>query len=51
MWAIHKALAIALGVSVLIHVSFLLRDHYMPFTPEQIWNMGIFLDFGLLAVF
>lgn len=35
-WALHKAMALALVVSVIIHVGFLLLDHFVPFTLAQI---------------
>lgn len=35
-WAFHKALAFALVVSMLIHVGFLLLDHYVPFNIFQV---------------
>lgn len=35
-WAIHKAMAIALLISLAIHVLFILFDKYMPFTLPQI---------------
>ena len=35
-WMIHKALAIALCVAILIHVSFLLLDHFVSFNLVQI---------------
>ncbi|MFI5240130.1 MAG: hypothetical protein ACHQUB_00235 [Candidatus Saccharimonadia bacterium] len=35
-WAIHKALAIALCVSIAIHVGFLLMDHFIHFSLAQI---------------
>jgi predicted ferric reductase len=35
-WAIHKALAFALCVAILVHVGFLLIDHYLPFTLTQV---------------
>ena len=36
VWAIHKALALALVVSIAVHVSFLLIDHFVPFSLIQI---------------
>ncbi len=36
MWAIHKAIAIGLIISVAVHVGFLLLDHYLPFSLTQI---------------
>lgn len=36
VWAIHKALAIALCVSIVLHVGFLLIDKYLPFSLVQI---------------
>lgn len=36
MWAIHKALGIALAVSIAVHVGFLLIDHFVPFSLTQI---------------
>jgi len=35
-WAIHKALAIALCVSIAVHGGFLLIDHFVPFSLTQI---------------
>jgi len=35
-WAIHKAMALALLVSVAIHVIFLLFDHFVPFSVIQV---------------
>lgn len=35
-WAIHKALAFALCAAILVHVGFLLIDHYLPFTLTQV---------------
>lgn len=35
-WALHKAMALALVFSVIIHVGFLLLDHFVPFTLAQI---------------
>jgi predicted ferric reductase len=35
-WMIHKALAIALCVAILVHVSFLLLDHFVSFNLVQI---------------
>jgi len=35
-WALHKAMAIALCVSIAIHVGFLLLDHYLPFSLGQV---------------
>ncbi len=35
-WAIHKALALALCAAVVIHVLFLLVDHYVKFSVPQI---------------
>lgn len=36
VWAIHKALAIALCISIVLHVGFLLIDKYLPFSWAQI---------------
>lgn len=36
-WATHRAIGIALGVSVLIHISALLIDKFMPFSPAQVF--------------
>lgn len=36
VWAIHKALGIALAVSIAVHVGFLLIDHFVPFSLTQI---------------
>ena len=36
MWAIHKAIAIGLVISIAVHVGFLLFDHYLPFSLTQI---------------
>lgn len=35
-WAIHKALAIALCVSIAMHIGFLLIDNYVRFSPVQL---------------
>jgi len=35
-WLIHRALALALCASVLVHVGFLLFDHYVPFNIVQV---------------
>lgn len=35
-WALHRALAIALCASIVIHVSFLFIDHYIKFSVIQI---------------
>lgn len=35
-WATHRALGLAFGVSVLIHITALLFDHYVPFTIAQV---------------
>jgi DMSO/TMAO reductase YedYZ heme-binding membrane subunit len=35
-WAIHKALAYALAVSIAIHAGMLLIDHFMPFSLVQV---------------
>ena len=37
-WIIHRALALALVASVLIHITFLLFDHYLPFNIFQIFH-------------
>jgi methionine sulfoxide reductase heme-binding subunit len=37
-WAVHKALAIALCFAIVIHVGFLLIDHYVRFS---IWQVSI----------
>ncbi len=37
MWAIHKALALALCASIAVHVGFLLIDNYMPFNLLQVF--------------
>ncbi len=60
VWAIHKALAIALCVSIVLHVGFLLIDKYLPFNVAQIlvpfvstYNNGValgVLPLGALAV-
>lgn len=34
-WALHKALAIALCLSIAVHVGFLFLDHYLPFSLLQ----------------
>lgn len=59
-WAIHKALALALCASILVHVGFLLIDHYLPFSITQIlvpfashYNNGtkmLGLSIGIAAV-
>jgi DMSO/TMAO reductase YedYZ heme-binding membrane subunit len=36
-WAVHKALAIALCVAIVIHVGFLLIDHYVRFSFAQLF--------------
>lgn len=36
-WAIHRALAIALCVSLAVHVGFLLIDHYVRFSLVQVF--------------
>jgi sulfoxide reductase heme-binding subunit YedZ len=36
-WAIHKALALALCIAIVIHVSFLLIDHYVRFSLLQLF--------------
>jgi DMSO/TMAO reductase YedYZ heme-binding membrane subunit len=36
-WAIHKALAIALCVSIALHIGFLLIDHYIHFSLLQLF--------------
>ena len=36
VWAIHKAIALALIVAIIIHISFLLIDHFVPFSIVQI---------------
>ncbi len=36
-WALHKAMAIALCVSVAVHVGFLLIDHYVKFSLVQLF--------------
>jgi predicted ferric reductase len=35
-WAIHKALAFALCAAIVVHVGFLLVDHFMPFSLVQV---------------
>jgi len=35
-WTIHKAMAIALVVSIALHIIFLLLDHYIKFTIPQV---------------
>jgi len=35
-WIVHRALALALSASVLVHVTFLLFDHYVPFNIIQV---------------
>jgi len=35
-WVVHKAMAIALCVSIVIHVSFLLLDHFVSFSVPQV---------------
>ena len=37
VWALHKALAIALCVSIAIHIGFLLIDHYVKFSLTQLF--------------
>jgi predicted ferric reductase len=59
-WAIHKALAYALCVSIVIHVGFLLIDKFVPFSLVQIlvpfashYNNGTKfagISFGSIAV-
>jgi sulfoxide reductase heme-binding subunit YedZ len=36
-WAVHKALALALCVAIVIHVGFLLVDHYIKFSFSQLF--------------
>jgi DMSO/TMAO reductase YedYZ heme-binding membrane subunit len=36
MWAIHKAIALALCASIAVHGGFLLIDHYVPFSLAQV---------------
>src|SRR5665213_1214029 len=66
-WAVHRALGIALGVSILIHVSVLLFDKYTPFAllqvlvpfasgykPVIIWGIhlgSLYVAFGVLAFY
>lgn len=60
MWAIHKAMAIALLVAIVVHVGFLLIDKFVPFSLVQVlvpftshYNNGTSiygLAFGSLAV-
>lgn len=60
MWAIHKALALALCASIAFHVGFLLIDHFVQFSVPQIlipfasrYNNGttlLNLPLGALAV-
>jgi predicted ferric reductase len=35
-WAIHKAMALALCAAIVVHVSFLLVDHYVRFSLTQV---------------
>lgn len=35
-WVVHRALALALAASVIVHVTFLLLDHYVPFNIVQV---------------
>lgn len=35
-WALHKAMAIALCISIVVHVGFLLIDRYLPFSIGQV---------------
>ena len=35
-WAVHKALALAMGVAILTHIIFLLIDRYVTFTIPQL---------------
>jgi methionine sulfoxide reductase heme-binding subunit len=57
-WAVHKALGIALCVAIVIHVGFLLIDHFVNFSFLQITvpfvsnytNGSKFLGVGLSAV-
>lgn len=35
-WIVHRALALALSASVIVHVTFLLFDHYVPFNIFQV---------------
>ena len=35
-WMIHKALALALCASIVVHVLFLLLDHFVPFSLPQV---------------
>ncbi|HEY5152807.1 MAG TPA: ferric reductase-like transmembrane domain-containing protein [Candidatus Saccharimonadales bacterium] len=66
-WAVHRALGIALGVSILIHVLVLLFDKYTPFSilqvlvpftshyrPAIIWGVhlgSLYVAFGVLAFY
>lgn len=35
-WTIHKAMALALCASIIVHVGFLLIDHFVTFSPLQV---------------
>lgn len=35
-WAVHKTLAIALVISIGVHIGFLLLDHFVPFSLTQL---------------
>lgn len=35
-WAVHKAMALALCAAILIHATFLVLDHYIPFSIPQV---------------
>jgi hypothetical protein len=35
-WMVHKAMALALGASILVHIASLLIDHFVPFTLTQV---------------
>ena len=37
VWAIHKALALALCASIAVHIGFLLIDHFVPFSLVQLF--------------
>jgi DMSO/TMAO reductase YedYZ heme-binding membrane subunit len=56
-WAIHRALGIALIFSVLTHVTFILLDHFVPFTIFQVLvpftssYQPLFVGFGILAAY
>jgi len=57
-WALHKAMALALCGAIIVHVSFLLLDRYVPFTIAQVAvpfvshysNHAMLFGFGLSGI-